>query len=154
MLRRFLFILTVTLLCNCARKVNVESKPELKFYFTTSQTWVGGHIGSGKGINYQFFLSVADSSYQFDSAWVNGYRLSLNRNSELSTNETLVLNAAAFFPSPEKNNANENSIQKNPELATPPVYTEAKVVVRFSLKEKKYFLFTNELKPLKGIYYR
>ena len=152
MLKYIFILLTVTQASNC-HQPSGKTKKEIKFHYATSQIWVGGNMGSGKGTNYQFFLSPVDTSYQFDSAWVNGYRLPVKINSELSTTDTLVLDAAAFFADSGPQAPEGNKKKKGPDEALKPCCADSKVVLRYFLNGNKFFISTTELKPLKGIYY-
>ncbi len=154
MIKYLLILLTVTQASKCNRTSDKSQTNEIKFHYGTSQTWVGGNMGSGKGTNYHLYISPVDSTFQFDSVWVNGYRLEVKRNTELSTNDTLVLNAAAFFPGSGPKAPEGNYARKNPDEAPPPCCADAKVVIRYFLNGNKIFISTGELRPLKGIYYR
>lgn len=154
MIKYLLMLLTVTQATTCNRNNPAKNIKTVDFHYATSQTWVGGAMGSGKGINYQFFLTAVDTDYSFDSAWVNGYRLAVNHNSELSGNDTLVLDAAAFFPGQGPKAPEGNATKKGPDESPKPCCEDSKVVIRYSYNGTKNYLSTQELKPLKGIYYR
>ena len=97
MIKFLLLILSVTQMSKCNNTKQLTPSPLLKVYRATSQAWSGGVVGSGKGINYQFYLPAADTVYAFDSAWVDGYRLALKRFSSTENKDTLILQASAFF---------------------------------------------------------
>lgn len=79
MIKYLLIILIVTQMDKCNQQDSVKSKSDLKIYYGTSQSWSGGAMGSGRGTNYRFYISRADSTIAFDSVWVNGYRLALKK---------------------------------------------------------------------------
>ena len=102
-------MLTVTQLSKCNKSISENNSPVVTVYRATSQHWTGGAIGSGKGIYYQFYLPAADSVYRFDSAWVDGYRLSVKRVSSVANSDTLILQANAFFSNEGFGNQSKSS---------------------------------------------
>ncbi len=138
--------------CNHPTQTN-SSKPELKIYYGTSQSWSGGAIGAGKGTNYRFYLSATDSTYGFDSVWINGYRLALKKRNDYSSGDTLVLDALAFFPGSRPIAPEGSSEKKGAEEAAMPCCAGASFVIRYIFNNNKDHLTSDELKILPRINY-
>ncbi len=153
MIKYLLVLLTVTQISKCNQSTTSTSKPELKIYYGTAQSWSGGAMGSGKGTNYLFYLTQADSVYSFDSIWINGYRLALNKRNDYSSKDTLVLSASAFFPG-NRPYAPEGAIEKKgPDQEAKPCCEESTFVIRYILTGNKIFLSSTSLKILPKLNY-
>ncbi|GDX52532.1 hypothetical protein LBMAG27_15790 [Bacteroidota bacterium] len=153
MIKYLLLILTITKMSQCNQTTSNSPKHELKIYFATAQSWSGGAMGSGKGTNYLFYLSPPDSSYSFDSVWVNGYRLSLKKRNDYSSKDTMVLAATAFFPGSKPAAPEGETEKKGPDEAVKPCFVDASIVIRYFSNNTKFYLSSSSLKVLPKINY-
>ncbi len=153
MIKYLLIILTVTQMSKCNQQGSVKSKPEMKIYYGTSQSWSGGAMGSGKGTNYRFYISRSDSTIAFDSVWVNGYRLALKKRNDFSSKDTLVFDATAFFPGSKPNAPEGVPEKKGPVESLKPCCDDALFVIRFIFDNDKDFLSSSSLRILPRINY-
>lgn len=153
MIKYLLLLLTITKMSQCNQPTSNSPKHELKIYFVTAQSWSGGAMGSGRGTNYLFYLSPADSFYSFDSVWVNGYRLSLKKRTDYSSKDTLVLTATAFFPGSKPAPPEGSAERKGPDEAVKPCCADASIVIRYFSDGNKFFLSSSALKILPKLNY-
>lgn len=153
MIKYLLILLSISQMSKCNQQTSNSKKNELKIYFGTAQSWSGGAMGSGRGTNYLFYLSPVDSSYSFDSVWVNGYRLHLEKRNDYSSKDTMVLYARAFFPG-TRPNAPEGEIEKKgPDEAVKPCCEESTFAIRYIYNNNKIFLTSSSLKILPKLNY-
>lgn len=99
-----LVILAITQMIQCHRGVGGEKTDNggdktihVEVYRATSQQWVGGAVGSGKGIKYRFYLPIEDDVFDFDSVWVAGYRLEAKKLIDELNPDTLIVTANLFI---------------------------------------------------------
>ena len=96
-------------------KDTVNKNPCLELLHATSQEWIAGVRGGGRGINYKLRIKIkTDKKVEFDSIWVAGKKLNIKLEEEgqyaelkLSKNYVVTLLASDYMNTPGKTGIKE-----------------------------------------------
>lgn len=139
----------------CLLSVNSCEKKNIRLTEATSQEWMGGAPGSGRGINYVVkFIIPKNINVEADSMWVNQKVLKL-KTVRQQNNDTLVLKATEFIslPHPKKNMESQNNEVKKELPVTPPQKIKGAALLRYFINNKPYYFTIKEFKQMTTISY-
>ena len=136
MMKYFLVILAITHFSKCEHGSAGEKEVKVTVLKATSQSWIGGAVGMGKGTQYRFFLPIEDTIFEFDSVWVEGYRIAAEETFDPLSPDTLIVEAKLFFPG--KGIAPDDGPKPQPPVKTASIYPDCPAYLRILNQDKSY----------------
>ena len=155
MIKYLLVVLAIAHASKCSRNSDNSKQVSPTVLRATSQRWVGGAIGAGSGTEYDFYLPMNDTIFEFDSVWVSGYRLEARKNFNPESPDTLIVSAKVFFPANHPGTPKQNL--QMPVKVAPPGNNSCEAILRAFVSDgdKKYYspICVNGIITLKPLLY-
>ena len=159
----FLYFACIFGILSCNKPLTSGDDHPFEILEATSQEWVAGARGGGRGINYKIIIRITTSmsNLSFDSIWIHNKKLQLTIEKgdrrqpsiQLNKNDTLTLLASDYSGrtpvtgrrQEETNPAVTGSVQA-------PIAYEGAALLRYLVEDAQKFFVLPQVKPLPPIY--
>lgn len=133
-----------------------QQQVELEVLKATSQEWIAGAPGGGKGVNYTFDIKVlTDKTIEFDSVWVSGKQLQITPVKSSSAKTGIILFTASEFtggPGERLKKREEPVGEVTNNTATPPIAYNGAALLRYRANGISKFLEIRDFTVLPPIH--
>jgi hypothetical protein len=150
-------VLMVPAFACTAMHVNQQNE-HFEVLHATSQEWIAGVHGGGKGINYKVSIKIiTDKKVDFDSIWVAGRKLNIKPEKgpglKLAKNDIVTLLASDYRGSSgTKGNKEEEKINPPFDIDNLPFNFEGAALMRYLVDGSEKYLEIAQIKVLPPIH--